>query len=69
MVMEYIWRIIKKYPKTNIIVVSLIATILIINETLGFAEKIRGNIFLIILSLIIFYFFVRIIIEEKIKNG
>ena len=69
MVMEYIWRIIKKYPKTNIIVVSLIATILIINETLGFAEKIRGNIFLIILSLIIFYFFIRIIIEEKIKNG
>lgn len=53
--MEDIWRVIKKYPKTNIIVVSLIATILIINETLEFTERLKWNIPLIILSLILFF--------------
>ncbi len=66
--MEDVWKIIKKYPKTYIIIISLITTILIVNETLEFAERLRKNTLLAILSLIIFYFFVRIIIEERIKN-
>ncbi|MBI2523438.1 hypothetical protein HYW19_03540 [Candidatus Woesearchaeota archaeon] len=67
--MEEIWVIIRKHPKTYIIMIALIATIVIINETLEFAERISNNILLTVLSLIIFYFFARIIIEEKIKNG
>ncbi len=51
-----------------IIIVSALATILIINETLNFAEKLTNNIMLILLSLIIFYFFARMLIEEKVKN-
>ena len=67
--MEEIWSIIRKHPKTYILTIALIATIIIINESLEFAERISNNILLTILSLIIFYFFARIIIEERIKNG
>ncbi|MBU90749.1 hypothetical protein CMO94_04355 [Candidatus Woesearchaeota archaeon] len=67
--MEEIWSIIKKHPKTYIITISLIATIFIINETLEFAERINSNILLTILSLIIFYFFARIIIGERIDEN
>jgi|TARA_Y100000310_G_C20367184_1_gene661765 hypothetical protein len=66
---EEIWSIIKKHPKTYIITISLIATIFIINETLEFAERINSNILLTILSLIIFYFFARIIIGERIDEN
>ncbi len=63
--MDEILDIVKKYPKTYIITVSIIATILIVNETLNFAERIINNTFLGVLSIIIFYFFVRVIIENE----
>lgn len=45
---------------------SLVTTVLLINEGLEFAENIKRNIMLALFSLVVFYFLVRIAIEGKI---
>lgn len=65
--MDEIWEIIQKYPKTYIVTISLVATVILINESLDFAERVSKNMLLLSLSIIIFYFFARILIEEKIN--
>ena len=66
--MNEIWKAIKKYQKLYILIVSALATIILVNETLNFVERIINNVFLGILSLLIFYFLTWVIIKEKIKN-
>ncbi len=66
--MEYFLKIIKEHPVFYIIALSLIATILIINNTLEFAERVINNHFLLVFSLIVFYFLVLIAINEERKR-
>ncbi len=62
--MEEIWNAIKKYQKPYIMLVSLIATIILINETMAFAELVKRSILLGLVSLLVFMFLFNIIIEE-----
>ncbi len=62
-------RFIDRIPnkKLLIIVVSALATVVIVNEVIDFTDKIRTTktLLLPILSLIIFYFFAVIAIQEN----
>ena len=66
--MDDFWNIIKGHKKLYIITIAVVATILIINSSIDFAEKLKKNTILVFISLCIFYFLARILIKEEIKN-
>jgi len=67
--MQRFLDILKRSKYQYVIALSLVTTIILINSILDFTDRIKGNKFLIVLSLIIFYFFVVISIKEEIwKN-
>jgi len=68
--MDKYLNLLKKDSVVYILVLSLIATILIINNTIQFFEIVKGKIMLILFSLLVFYFMVIISIKGGIwKNG
>ncbi len=68
--MQRFLDVLKRSKYSYIIAVSLVTTIILINSILDFTDRIKDNKFLIVLSLVIFYFFVVISIKEEIwKNG
>lgn len=67
--MDYFLETIRKHKNVYIIIISLIATILIINNFLEFAERIINNRLLLIFSLVVFYFLVYIAIKEEMKRA
>jgi len=62
--MDEIWGHIQRHPKTYILLVSAAATFLVVNETLDFVQKVSQSRMLLVFSIITFYFFNVIIIEE-----
>ena len=66
--MNEIWASIKRYKKTYIVLLAISGTIIIVNETLDFIDKLWGNTMLILFSLVVFYFFAIITLEE-VKNA
>ena len=62
--MNEIWGHIKRHPKTYILLVSAAATFLVVNETLDFVQNVSQSRMLLVFSIITFYFFNVIIIEE-----
>jgi hypothetical protein len=67
--MDYFFRFVKKHKFAYIVTISVVATVLILNNAIEFAERIINNTYLLIFSLMVFYFLVRmaIIIETKKK--
>ena len=63
--MEEIWEVIRQYPKTYVLLVSLAGTVLIVNESLNFAERLINSKILLVVSLAIFYFLAQTIIFER----
>ena len=66
--MNYFLDLVEKHKFMYIIIISLIATILIINSTLEFAERVINNLALLLVSLLVFYFLVHIAINEEVKK-
>ncbi len=66
--MGYFLGLAREYPVLFIISVSLVATVLIINSAFYFAERIINNRLLLVFSLVVFYFLVRIAITEEVKK-
>jgi len=66
--MNYFFTIIRKQRVLYIIIISLTATVLIINTTLEFTERIIRNPILLIVSLLVFYTFTLLAIEYERKK-
>ncbi len=65
-----ITKVLKKYPKIQILIIAAITTIVLINESISFIEKlIKGKTPLVIGSLILFLAFNLVFIENRRKNG
>lgn len=68
--MQRFLDILKRNRYQYVIAVSLVTMVILINNLVDFAEKIRSNLFLLSISLAVFYFFITISIREEIwKNG
>ncbi len=63
--MQPFLKALKKDKVNYIIAISLVTTVILIDTALDFAEKIINNPILLLLSIAIFYFFVRIAIKEE----
>lgn len=66
--MNYFLNMIEKHKFIYIIIISLIATVLIVNSALEFAERVINNLTLLLVSLLVFYFLVHIAINEEVKK-
>ncbi|MEK6826093.1 MAG: hypothetical protein AABX90_00515 [Nanoarchaeota archaeon] len=67
--LENFLNILKRNRLQYVIAISLVATVILINSLVDFADRIIKNSFLSVLSAIIFIFFVIIPIKEEIwKN-
>ena len=66
--MNYFLIIIKKHKFIYILIISLVVTVLTINNILEFAERIINNHFLLVFSIIVFYFLAQLAIKEEIKR-
>jgi len=68
--MDKYLNLLKRDKVIYVLVLSLIITVLIINNTLQFIEVVKQNIMLFLFSLIVFYFMVIISIKGGVwKNG
>lgn len=58
--------LLKKNRLTYTLVLSLVTTIVLVNQTLAFVEKVSQSVLLTAFSILVFYFLFRIAVEEKI---
>ena len=66
--MDYFLEIIEKHKFAYILIVSAIATVLIVNNVLEFSERIINNHFLFIFSLVGFYILVWYAVKKELKE-
>lgn len=66
--MNYFLKLIEKHKFLYIVSLSVVVTVLLVNNTLDFAERVINNKLLLIISLVVFYFLVQIAINEEVKN-
>ncbi len=67
--MNHFLNILKKSTFLYFVGASLITTILIITNAFVYTEIIKNNIWLLVLSLIIFYFLFSFAVKREIKDG
>ena len=67
--MEYFLHSLKKHKFMYIIVLSVIATVILFNATLDFAERVINNPILLLFSLLVFYFFVHIAVKQEVQKN
>lgn len=63
--MNYFLSFIKEHKFAYILITSVIAIVLIVNNALQFAERVINNRFLLILSILGFYFLVWFAIKKE----
>lgn len=68
MPMEYFLRLLQEHRFAYLVIVSLIATVLIINTTLEFAERVINNRLLLLYSMLVFYFLVQLALRKEIRK-
>lgn len=61
-------RLLQGHKFAYLVIVSLIATVLIINTTLDFAERVINNHLLLLFSLLVFYFLVQLAIRKELRR-
>ena len=66
--MDYFLGIIRKYKFFYILIISFIATVLVMNNAIEFAERVINNKFLLIFSLLVFYSLVQLAIRKELKR-
>lgn len=66
--MNYFLDLLERHKFIYIIIISLIATVLIVNSTLEFTERVINNHLLLILSLVIFYFLTSLAIRKETRR-
>ena len=64
--MEWVFQQFKKNPIIYTLAISAFATIVIVNETLQFAERVEGHMMLLAFSLIILYILAKYCINKQI---
>ena len=66
--MNYFLRVIEKHKFAYIVVISAIATVLVLNSAIEFAERIIKNSFLLMFSLLAFISLVWVAIKIETKR-
>lgn len=63
--MQPFLKVLKRNKFSYIIAISLVTTVILVDTVLDFSEKVINNPTLLLFSIAVFYFLIRIAIKEK----
>lgn len=66
--MDYFLNLVREHKFAYIVIISIVATILILNNAIEFAERIINHRLLLVLSLAVFYVLVWLSIKTESKR-